>query len=83
MTEFDPKNKIYIVTPTPMLEWMRIFVNDSLNYPDMVELVPSKNLNPESSYYYQYYMANNKDHYVDVKESESKDLTDLRSLQLN
>jgi hypothetical protein len=30
-----------------MMEWMKLFVADSLMHPDMVELVPSKNLNPE------------------------------------
>jgi len=48
----DMSNKLYIVTPSPMLEWMHLFVKDSLIHPDMVVLVPSKNLNPEDKYYY-------------------------------
>ena len=48
-------NKIYVVTPTPMMEWMKLFVRDSLKYPDLVELVPSRSLNPEDRYYYQVY----------------------------
>ena len=36
-----------------MMEWMSLFVNDSLKHPEMVVLVPSKSLNPEDVYYYQ------------------------------
>ena len=53
LDEFDEANKLYVVTPSPMMEWMQTFVNDSLQFPTMVVLVPSKNLNPEDSYYYQ------------------------------
>jgi len=38
-----------------MMEWMDLFVKDSLALPSLVCLVPAKNLNPESYYYYQYY----------------------------
>ena len=51
--DLEANNKIYVVTPTPMMEWMRLFVRDSLKHPDMVELVPSRSLNPEDVYYYQ------------------------------
>ena len=37
-----------------MMEWMELFVSDSLMHPEMVELIPSKNLNPEDKYYYQF-----------------------------
>ena len=47
------QTKLYVVTPTPMMAWMEIFVKDSLQLPEMVVLVPSKNLNPEEQYYYQ------------------------------
>ena len=49
---FDGGNKLYVVTPSPMMEWMELFVADSLKHPEMVVLVPSKNLNPEDKYYY-------------------------------
>ena len=42
------QSKLYVITPTPMMAWMEIFVRDSLHFPDMVVLVPSKNLNPEN-----------------------------------
>jgi hypothetical protein len=35
-----------------MLDWMKLFVKDSLKHPEMVELVPSKNLNAEDKYYH-------------------------------
>ncbi len=43
----DPKNKLYVVTPTPMFEYMNDFRLNTLKYPDMVVLVPSNDLNPE------------------------------------
>jgi ribonuclease BN (tRNA processing enzyme) len=52
LEKFDPLNKLYVVTPTPMMSWMELFVSDSLRFPEMVVLVPSKNLNPENQYYY-------------------------------
>jgi hypothetical protein len=48
----DESNKLYVMTPTPMMEWMAAFAQDSLKYPEMVVLVPSKSLNPEEAYYY-------------------------------
>ena len=36
-----------------MMEWMKIFMNDSLKFPNMVALIPSNNINPEQVYYYQ------------------------------
>lgn len=47
------KNKIYVVTPDPMLTWMQLFIDDSLVHSDAVVLVPSDQLNPEPVYYYQ------------------------------
>jgi ribonuclease BN (tRNA processing enzyme) len=47
------KNKIYVCAPSTLMEWLNLFVKDSLEYPDMVVLVPSMNLNPENHYYYQ------------------------------
>lgn len=52
--DFINENKIYVVLPSPMMKWMELFVSDSLMHPEMVELIPSKNLNPESHYYYQF-----------------------------
>jgi hypothetical protein len=43
----DKSNKLYVVTPSPMMEWMKVFVADSLKHSDMVVLVPSKSFNPE------------------------------------
>ena len=45
-------DSIFVVTPTPMLEWMQLFINDSLENPELVHLVPSNDLNPEQSYFY-------------------------------
>lgn len=49
----DPENKLYIVVPRIMMKWMEIFRQDSLRYPEMVELVPSNSVNPESIKYYR------------------------------
>lgn len=73
----DPTNKLYVVTPSPMMEWMKIFVSDSLKHKDMVVLVPSKNLNPEANYYYQFYEDNS---YRDVGASELLDKEDTRKI---
>ena len=43
----DENNKLYVVTPPPMMTWMEMFVKDSLQFPNMVVLVPNNNLNPE------------------------------------
>lgn len=68
---------MYVVTPSPMMQWMEDFVNDSLRFPEMVVLVPSKNLNPEESYYYQDYSNNG---YRDVKANEIMDKEDQRPI---
>lgn len=70
---FDEKNKFYVITPSPMMTWMELFVKDSLKYPEMVVLVPSKNLNPENNYYYQWFDPGS---YKDCKATEAKDTTD-------
>lgn len=64
-----------------MMQWMQAFLNDSLRFPEMVVLVPSKNLNPEERYYYQKYLLS-KQSYLDVIESEGKDQTDKRPKEL-
>lgn len=51
--ELKPKDKLFVVTPSPMMKWMQLYVSDSLNHPEMVVLVPSENLNPEELYFYQ------------------------------
>ena len=48
----DDQNKMFVVTPAPMMSWMQIFVNDSLKFPNMVVLVPTTSFNPEDQYYY-------------------------------
>ena len=46
----------------------------------MVVLVPSKNLNPENNYYYQWFDPGS---YKDCKATEAKDTTDQRKLVKN
>lgn len=48
----DPSNKLYIVTPTTMMDYMIEIRDSTLKYPEMVVLVPSNDLNPEPSLYY-------------------------------
>lgn len=50
--ELTEDDKIYVVAPAPIIEWLEVFVGDSLRLPEMVVIVPSMNLNPETSYYY-------------------------------
>ena len=38
---------LYVVTPSPMMEWMQEFVLCHMQNTDKVVLVPSKHLNPE------------------------------------
>ena len=45
--------KIFVVTPLPMIEWMQLFINDTLTFPEGVSLVQSHFINSEDSYYYQ------------------------------
>ena len=48
----DPEDKVFVVTPSPMMEWMKLFCKDSLTYKNKVELIDSSTLNPEKNYYY-------------------------------
>jgi len=73
----DDNNAIYVVVPSPMMEWMQAFVDDSIIYPKNVRLVQSKFLNPEQVYYYQEYLSNS---YRDVEASEIMDKSDNRPL---
>lgn len=43
---------MYVMLPSPMMEWMQLFVADSLKFPEMVVLLPTAALNPEKVYYY-------------------------------
>jgi hypothetical protein len=47
LKEFDPNNKLYVIVPSPMREWMDIFRTESLQYPDMVVYISSEQLNPD------------------------------------
>ena len=47
----NPATPMYIVTPSPMLEWMNTFISE-LKSPEMFRLVVSRELNPEPVYYY-------------------------------
>lgn len=73
----DESQKLYVVTPSPMMKWMELFVSDSLKHPDMVVLVPSKSFNPESNYYYQFYDGSK---YRDVEAKEILDKEDPRPM---
>ena len=75
--QLNPEETMYVVTPTPMMEWMELFVSDSITHKSKICLVPSKNLNPEPNYYYQTYEDNS---YRDVKNNELLDKTDTRPL---
>jgi hypothetical protein len=45
---------LYVITPTPMMKWMTNFKEQNITVrPDLIELVPSCDLNPEKNYYYQ------------------------------
>ena len=59
-----------------MMAWMEIFVKDSLKYTEMVVLVPSKSLNPETVYYYNKF---GPAHYKEVQASELQDQNDTRT----
>ena len=49
----DPNNKLYVVAPTIMMDYMETMRTTVLRQPDMVVLVPSNDLNPEPELYYQ------------------------------
>lgn len=51
LTVEDPSNKLYVVTPTPMIKYVDT-CRLKLKYPDMVVLVKSNDLNPEPKQYY-------------------------------
>ena len=53
LEQVDSNDKLFVMVPFPMMEWMKEFVKDSLKYPEMVVLVSTSNLNPEDKYYYQ------------------------------
>eukprot|EP00347_Sterkiella_histriomuscorum_P018145 403346620 len=48
----DENNKLYIVTPKPMYDYMDEYRKLILKYPEMVVLVPAADLNPEGQFYY-------------------------------
>ena len=66
---------MFIVTPSPMMEWMTEFYEDMIFNKDCFVLVASKFLNPEDVYYYQEYESNK---YRDVEANEILDKTDKR-----
>lgn len=45
--------KIYAVVPSLLEEYFGCFIEENIKHKDMVVLVPSIELNPESHYYYQ------------------------------
>jgi len=62
----DEDQTIYVVTPSPMRDWMQAFIDDQIVNRHLVKLVCPKQLNPEKCYYYQNF---NKG-YTDVKVQE-------------
>jgi ribonuclease BN (tRNA processing enzyme) len=70
-------NRLFVVTPSPMMPWMQAFVSDTLLHPDQTILVQSKHLNPEQCYYYQLFDPSD---YRDVQASEIMDKEDARPL---
>lgn len=48
------RDKMYVVTPIPMIDWMEMYVQDQLENPECFVLVHSHELNPETNYYYQH-----------------------------
>ena len=71
------KNILYVVTPSPMMEWMQVYVDDSIRDKSNVKLIPSKYFNPEQFYYYQVYESNK---YRDVEAGELLDKDDERKI---
>lgn len=49
----DPENKLYIVAPIVMMDYLNSVKKIALKYPEMVVFVNSNDLNPEKEYYYQ------------------------------
>lgn len=49
---FDPNNKLYIVLPDVMRDYMDSYRLQVLKHPDMVVFVSLKDLNPEPNNYY-------------------------------
>ena len=51
-SQIDLDNKLYIVVPTPMVDFIEHVRSSYLKYPEMVVVVPSNDLNPEKAAYY-------------------------------
>jgi hypothetical protein len=45
-------SKLYVVTPTVMMDYMEQVRTTALKQPDLVVLVPSNDLNPETDKFY-------------------------------
>mmetsp|Transcript_23024 Transcript_23024/g.35608 ORF Transcript_23024/g.35608 Transcript_23024/m.35608 type:complete len:82 (+) Transcript_23024:1993-2238(+) len=58
-----------------MKGWMQSFIDEHLQYPEMVVLVSTSSLNPENSYYYQF---THGDSYKSVKKRQMFDDFDKR-----
>ena len=48
----ERRNKIYVVTPSPILEWINHYLKESIIHLDLIEIIPTHHLNPEEFYYY-------------------------------
>lgn len=52
ISESDPNNRLYVVTPAPMWGYIDKYRRKTLRNPDNVVLVPISDLNPEPFLYY-------------------------------
>lgn len=52
LPESDPNNRLYVVTPGPMWDYVERYRKKTLKNPDNVVLVPITDLNPEPLLYY-------------------------------
>ena len=49
----ERRNKIYVVTPSPILEWIMHYLKESVIHLDLIVIIPTHHLNPEEFYYHQ------------------------------
>ena len=43
---------IYVVLPTPMIDWVETFIENNIKFKSMIRIVNSEDLNPEADRYY-------------------------------
>mmetsp|Transcript_29504 Transcript_29504/g.21956 ORF Transcript_29504/g.21956 Transcript_29504/m.21956 type:complete len:155 (+) Transcript_29504:78-542(+) len=62
----DPSNKLYLIAPIPLLDWLTSFKQQFLRFPDMVEIIPSNILNPEKEQFYKNDMVESEDRHMEL-----------------